>query len=127
MEDYIHTEPLKANRWVLSFEGMDIPSYAFKNFKLYNEGSDLIFKTNFFETVNFIYNPADFFEIVAMTLQFLDPVGDVIGGFTSDIKGTNFIKTGDYFYDDLLTTELNFTLKNDTIKPIFPKNNNDNE
>ena len=111
-------EPLMTNRWVLSFEGMNVPDYVFRKFKLYNEGDEMVFETEFIETVQYTYNPADIFNIVALKLEFVDPTGSVVGGFTSDIKGTNFIKFGDYGGDGVLTTKLTFTLKIETLKSI---------
>ena len=72
-EDFQAVEPLKKNRFLITFENTQIPCYLFRNFNLYNEGDKLIFETSIWETVQFTLNPLDIFNILICqtTLQIL--------------------------------------------------------
>ena len=40
-------EPLKSNRFIIKFnDEVKVPEYMFRSFKMYNEGENLIFKSN---------------------------------------------------------------------------------
>jgi len=71
-------EPLKSNRWVIKFEGMDISPYLFRKYKIFNEGDEIIFTTEFFESVQWSYNLKDIFNIQKVVIEYLDPIGDVV-------------------------------------------------
>ena len=72
-------EPLKSNRFIIKFnKEVTVPEYLFRNFKIYNEGEKLIFKTKMYQTVNYSFNPADLFKITAVKIEYLDPVGEVV-------------------------------------------------
>ena len=103
-------EPQKQNRFVIRTEGADIPSYLFRDYKLYKEADQMIFETRFFETVNYTFNPKDFFNISGVTIQFLEPTGSVINELSFDVKGSNFEQVGDYSSDDLKTNKLRFVV-----------------
>jgi hypothetical protein len=117
-ENFIVYEPLKTNRWTIEIEGMDIPNYLFRKFKLYNVGNEMIFKTEFHETINFDYNPVNLFNIVGIKVKYLDITGEQVGGFQFDVKGTNFVKKCSYGEDDLMITKLRFTAKTETLKKL---------
>lgn len=120
-------EPLKSNRFLIRLQGVDIPEYLFRNYKLYNEGDDLIFTTSFYETVNYVFNPKDFFNIISVNIEYLSPVGDVVNGLTFDVKGSNFKRKQSYFNDDLQITKLRFIVNVDTITPYFKNSETQNE
>jgi hypothetical protein len=109
-------EPLLKNRWIINLEGIDIPDYLFRKYKIYNDADNLIFETEFYETVDFTCNLSEIFNVVGVTIKHLDPVGYIVGGYTADVKGTNFIKKCDYSSSKLMTTKLIFTLNTETFK-----------
>ena len=64
IENWRLVEPAKTNRFIIKIKGADIPEYLFKNYKIYNEGEELILTTEFYETVEYTFNPSDFFNII---------------------------------------------------------------
>jgi hypothetical protein len=107
-ENFVPQEPQKQNRFIIRTEGVDVPPYLFRDYKLYNDGSELIFETKFFETVNYTFNPADFFKISGVTLEFLDPTGAIINELSFEVKGSNFEQIGDYSSDELKVNKMKF-------------------
>ena len=110
-------EPLKSNRWIIETYPTEINPILFRKYKLFNEGDKLIFKTEFIETIEGVYNPMHLFEISEITLKYLSPIGDVVDGFKMIVGGLNFVKNHSYSSDDLLTTKMRFII--DKIEPIF--------
>jgi hypothetical protein len=111
-------EPLKTNRWLIEFEGMNIVPYLFRKYKIYNEGEKIIFTTEFLETVLDTINPKEFFNIVGVKIQYLDSTGAVVNGLQFDIKGMNFEQKMSYGKDKFKTTKLKFIINSDTILPL---------
>jgi hypothetical protein len=120
-------EPLKSNRFLIKIEGVDIPNYLFRKYKLHNESDNLIFTTSFYETVNYIFNPKDFFNIISVDIQYLDPIGEVVNGLKFDVKGSNFESKESYKNDDLKITKLRFIVNVDTITPYFKNSETQDE
>jgi len=118
-KNFKNIEPLKNNRFLISLEGVKVPQYFFRKYEMFNEGEEMIFTTEFLESVVFTFNPKDFYNITCVKLEYLDPVGDVVGGLTFDVKGSNFSRKGDYSDDSLQTTQLRFVVNVETIKTIF--------
>jgi hypothetical protein len=111
-------EPLKTNRWLIEFDGMNIKPYLFRKYKIYNEGENMIFTTEFLETVLDTINPKEFFNIVGVKIQYLDSTGAVVNGLQFDIKGMNFEQKMSYGKDKFKTTKLKFIINSDTILPL---------
>jgi len=117
MEEFVTIEPLKSNRWVIKTKPLEITDFLFREYKMYNEGENIIFETSFIETILGTFNPRELMNITDLTIQYLDPVGEVVGGFDMTVKGINFEKHHSYSDDSLLTTNLRFVI--DRINPIF--------
>lgn len=107
---FASVEPLKSNRFIIKCEGVDIPEYLFRGYSLYNEGENLIFKTKFFETVNYSFNPKDFFNITSITIEYLDPIGDVVNSLKFKVSGSNFKRKQSYKNDNLQLNKLRFII-----------------
>lgn len=120
-------EPLKSNRFLIKIEGVDIPEYLFRGYKLFNEGDEMIFTTSFYETVNYSFNPKDFFNIISVNIEYLDPVGSVVNGLKFDVKGSNFKRKQSYAKDDLQINKLRFVVDINTITPYFKNSETQNE
>ena len=103
-------EPLMANRYAIEVVGTEIPSYLFREFKIFNEGYELIFTTEFYETVNFCFNPNEFFKITAVKILYLDPIGSVVNELLFETKSMNYEKTASYGSDDLLINKMRFVI-----------------
>lgn len=112
-------EPLMANRWIIETSPTEITPYLFRKYRMFNEGDKIVFKTEFLETVDISYNPLDLMEITNITLKYLDPVGEVVGGFKMIVGGLNFDKKHSYSDDKFLTTKMRFVIKE--CQPIFKK------
>ncbi len=112
-------EPLKNNRFLITFKDVNVPQYFFRNYEMYNEGEEMIFTTEFLESVGYTFNPKDFFKINSVKLEYLDPIGEIVGGLVFNVKGSNFSKKGDYADDSILTTQLRFVIDIDSINPLF--------
>ena len=115
--EFKNYEPLRSNRWLIETYPTKINPYLFRKYKMFNEGKEIIFKTEFFEIVQESYNPIDLMNITDITLNYLDPINEVVGGFKMLVGGMNFEKNHSYSNDDLLTTKLRFVIKE--IEPIL--------
>jgi hypothetical protein len=111
-------EPLKSNRWLIRTEGMDIKPYLFRKYKIFNEGEDIIFKTEFYETVEQTYNPKDILNIVGFTVEYLDPTGTMVNGLKFDVKGINFEQKMSYGKDKLMLTKIRVIIDKNTLNLI---------
>jgi len=112
-------EPLKSNRFIIKFnKEVTIPEYLFRNFKIYNEGEKLIFKTKMYQTVTYSFNPVDLFKITAVKIEYLDPVGEVVNGLSFDIQGSNLSYKNDYSDDNLSMIDFQFVINPETISLI---------
>lgn len=112
-------EPLRANRWIIETYPTEITPYLFRKYRMFNEGDKIVFKTEFLETVDVSYNPLDLMEITDITLKYLDPVGEVVGGFKMVVGGLNFDKKHSYSDDKFLITKIRFVI--DRVQPLFKK------
>lgn len=115
-------EPAKSNRFIIKLIGVDIPEYLFRKYKIHNEGEELIFTTEFYETVNYTFNPGEFFNVTGVEINYLDPVGEVHNSLIFSVKGSNFKKVGEYSSDNITTTKLRFVIDIKTIKLEFKNN-----
>lgn len=114
--DFRPIEPLKSNRFIIKIKGADIKTFLFRKYKLYNEGEELIFTTEFYETVEFAFNPKDFFGIVGITIDYLDPIGTVVNSLEFDVKGSNFERKQSYKSDSLQINKLRFIVNKETMR-----------
>ena len=105
-----NVEPLMENRWIIRTHPMSIIPYLFRKYKMYNEGETIIFKTEFLETVMDTYNPKELMEITEITLEYLDPIGSVVGGLKMKVNGINFTRKHSYSGNDLMITKLRFVI-----------------
>jgi hypothetical protein len=112
-------EPLRANRWIIETSPTEITPYLFRKYRMFNEGDKIVFKTEFLETVDISYNPLDLMEITDITLKYLDPVGEVVGGFKMIVGGLNFDKKHSYSDDEFLITKMRFVIEQ--IQPLYKK------
>lgn len=118
-KEFQQIEPLKNNRFLITFKDVNVPQYFFRNYEMYNEGEEMIFTTEFLESVVYTFNPKDFFKINTVKLEYLDPIGDIVGGLMFNVKGSNFSKKGDYSDDSIQTTQLRFVVDIDSIDTLF--------
>jgi hypothetical protein len=86
-----------------------------RSFKIYNEGENLIFKTKIFQTVDYSFNPSDLFKITDVTIQYLDPIGEVVNGIKFKPKGSNMEYKNDYGDDGLSIVKFQFIIDSDSI------------
>jgi len=113
-------EPLMSNRFIIKFnEEVTIPEYLFRNFKIYNEGESLIFRTEMYQTVNYSFNPSDLFKMTSVTIHYLDPVGEVVNGINFNLKGSNLIYKNDYRDDGLSIIKFQFVIDVESMKLIY--------
>ena len=119
--EFKHYEPLKTNRWLVETYPTKITPYLFRKCKIFNEGKEIIFITDFIEIVNESYNPLDLMNITDITLSYLDPTGEVVGGFKMLVGGLNFEKKHSYSNDKLLTTKMRFVITD--IVPLLKEKN----
>jgi hypothetical protein len=108
-------EPLKCNRWIIKLDGMDIEPFLFRKYKMYNEGEEIIFLTEYYETVQQTYNPKDLLNIVGVTIEYLDPTGVVVQKLKFDVKGLNFEIKQSYGKDKFQIVKLRFVVNKDTM------------
>lgn len=117
--EYKLVEPLKSNRWVISFnDEVSVPKYLFNKYKLKNEGQDLILTTRMFNTVEYSFNPADLFNITYVKIEYLDPVNEVVNGLILPVKGSNVEIKCSYKDDNLMFTNFRFIIDIERMRPI---------
>lgn len=112
-------EPKRANRWIIEASGVTIYQYLFTEYKIYNDGDKLMFETSCYETINDHINPVELFDLNEMKINYLDPVGEVIGGFTFNVKTINFESFGNYGEDDLLRYWFVIEIDKKSLKLIY--------
>lgn len=112
-------EPSKTNRFLIKVKDVFIPEYLFHKYKLYNIGEDLILELEFYESVIYTFNPADFFKITDVEIQYLDPIGNVHNSLSFKIKGSNFIKKGNYKSDSITKNKLRFIVDKEKINLLY--------
>ena len=115
--EFKNYEPLRSNRWLIETYPTKITPYLFRKYSMFIEGEVIIFKSEFFEIIQESYSPMDLMNITDITLNYLDPIGEVVGGFKMLVGGLNFEKNHSYSNDDVLTTKLRFVIKE--IEPIL--------
>ena len=123
-ENFKSIEPLKKNRFIIQFTGIDIPDFIFRNFKIYNQGDDIIFETKIWQTSSYTFNPGDFYRIVGVRIDYLDPIGATANGYTFDVKGSNFKIKKSYEDDGISTVKFRFVVDISSIK-LLNKNLNE--
>jgi hypothetical protein len=122
MEDKIkweNFEPLRSNRWTITFKNCEISEYLFKRYKIFNDGNKLMFSTEIYETVMFQINPKNLFNIESISINFLDPTGGIVNGLNFTPKGILFEQVGDYGSDDILTYKLLIEIDKDTLNKTY--------
>jgi hypothetical protein len=108
-------EPLKENRFLIKIEGTKIHPYLFRKYKLFNDGEEMIFTTEFYETVHFSFNPKDIFDITGVSIEYLDPIGEVVNALEFQVKGVNFEREQSYNNDELQINKFRFIVNKDTM------------
>jgi hypothetical protein len=116
LQEFPLLEPLKCNRWLMRFEGMEIAPYLFRKYKMFNEGDEIIFLTEYYETTQHTYNPKDLLNIVGVTVEYLDPTGVAVQKLKFDVKGINFEIKQSYGKDKVQITKLRFIVNKDTLR-----------
>ena len=112
-------EPGWASRFIIQVTGTEIPVNLFRGYKLYNDGDQLILETEFLESIEFTFNPKEFFNITDVEIQRLDPTGFIYSRIQFQVKGSNYLQTGNYASDELLINELKFIANPKTIKVVL--------
>ena len=102
--------------WVLLY-------FIFRNFKIYNQGEDIIFETKIWQTSTYTFNPGDFYRIVGVRIDYLDPIGATANGYTFNVKGSNFKIKKSYEDDGISTVKFRFVVDISSIK-LLNKNLN---
>lgn len=123
---YHAIEPLMENRFLIELNGSDVPSYTFREYELYNEGNDFIFKTKFYENVIYTFNPKSIFDITSVNIKYLDPVGDIVNGLTFKVKGINFNRKQSYSNSELQINEIKILVDVESMTPYYHANKEEN-
>ena len=87
----------------------------------------MIFTTQFYETVQYSFNPKDFFKITGVSIEYLDPVGEVVNALDFQVKGSNFKRSQSYKNDKLQINKLKLIVDKDTINLRFKPTTNDGQ
>ena len=105
-------EPKKSNRFVINVVGTDIPQHLFLGYKMYNEGKTIIVETEFYETVDWTFNPQEYFDIEDLLIQHLNGVGEVIVTLDFKVDKIYYEQVGNYSDDEFLINKLKFVTSN---------------
>jgi hypothetical protein len=112
-------EPLRNNRFVIKFIGIDIPEFLFRSYKIFNNGSEIIFTAKINEIINYTLNPQDLFKLTDVIVEYLDPTGVVVNGLKFEVKGINFKQVLDYSDDDLKFTLVRIVVKEGSMNKLY--------
>jgi len=112
MEKFKHFEPKKNNRFIINVVGTDIPQHLFKSYKMYNYGRTIVVETEFYETVEWTFNPQEFFDIEDLLIQHTNAVGEVITTLDFKVDEIEYEQSGSYADDGLLMNKLKFITSN---------------
>jgi len=121
MENFEPVEPLKSNRFLIKTEGVEIKPFLFRKYKIYNEGPDIIFKTEFYETVIDSVNPKNLLELKSITIEYLDSTGAIVNSLNFEVNGINFKQKQSYAKDNLQITKLRVLINKDSLKLLTSK------
>lgn len=103
-------EPLMANRWMIETAPIRINPYLFRKYRMFNEGEEIVFKTEFMETIKDAYTPTELMNITDIKLKYLDPTGESVFELDMNVNGLNFDKKHSYSDNDLLITKMRFII-----------------
>ena len=103
-------EPLMANRWMIETAPIRINPYLFRKYRMFNEGEEIVFKTEFMETIKDVYTPNELMNITDIKLKYLDPTGESVFELDMNVNGLNFDKKHSYSDSDLLITKMRFII-----------------
>lgn len=103
-------EPLMANRWMIETTPIRINPYLFRKYRMFNEGEEIVFKTEFMETIKDAYTPNELMNITDIKLKYLDPTGESVFELDMNVNGLNFDKKHSYSDNDLLITKMRFII-----------------
>ena len=108
-------EPIMSHRFIIETIGYEIPSYLFQNYKIFNEGEEIILTIEFIEIVNFCFNPKNFMDITDVNIQYIDPTGVNVHEILYGIKGSNFELENAYKNDNISTVKMRFIVDKNKI------------
>lgn len=113
-------EPLKECRFIINVIGTVLPDYLFREYRIYNDGEDLLFETSFMETVHFSFNPKEVFNINTCIIDFLDPTGVVVNSLRFNVKGLNYERSQSYKNgDELQLNHLKFIIDKESMNLLY--------
>jgi len=112
LERFKPYEPKKTNRFIINVVGIDIPQHLFKSYKMYNHGKTIIVETEFYETLDWTFNPQDFFDIEDLLIQHVNGVGDIITTLDFKVDEMLYEQCGSYADDEFLLNKLKFITSN---------------
>jgi hypothetical protein len=122
-KNFIPFEPLMKNRFLVRFnKEVLVPEYLFRKFKIKNEGEKLIFTTEIYETIEYLFNPSDLFKITDIEIDYLDPTGVVVNGLRFQIVGANMEQKCDYTKDGLMIIKFRFVVNINEVKLLYTNN-----
>lgn len=105
-------EPLKNNRFVINVVGTDIPGYLFTSYRIHNQDKTMVVETEFYETVDWAFNPQEFFDIKDLIIQNINAVGDVVSTLDFSVKEIFYEKNCSYHDDGFVINRLKFITDN---------------
>lgn len=106
-------EPLRTNRWILRLP--NTPEYLVSKVNLeFSENNTSKLYFSIFNTTAFIIDPNNMITLNTVQLDFLDPCGEVVGGYILDIGFEKMELNCSYSDDSLLTHIVTFHLKSMT-------------
>lgn len=105
-------EPKKSNRFIINVVGTDIPHHLFTGYKMYNEENTIIVETQFYETVDWTFNPREYFDIEDLLIQHLDAMGNVLVTLDFKVDKIYYEQSGSYYDDEFLINKLKFVTSN---------------
>lgn len=104
--------PLAINRFAINVVGTDIPYYLFKSYKMYNLDKTIVVETEFYETIDWVFNPQEFFGIEDLLIQNLDATGQVISTLDFSVNEIFYEKYCSYSDNGFMISKLKFITDN---------------
>lgn len=114
--EFMSYEPKLANRWILKVNDDIIPSYLFHELTLYNDDDNVMLDLSHRHVLENNILPTDYYRLHTIELQFLDAIGQIVGGFIANISSIKYKISLNYSDDANMLTKLTIKLKN--INPL---------
>lgn len=116
-------EPITLNRFLIKFnKGVEVPQHVFKKFKLYNTNDEFSIKLETYNTTEYVFPMHEISKIHEITIEFLNPLGEILNGYVLPVLGTNVKLNCSYSENGLMITKFKFIIDPEKARLLYKNN-----